>query len=66
MTHFVVEKIFKGYPIIETITGVEDIDLASIGEYKTIFECATTEEVLAVENELRRRHKLQHEKECGK
>ena len=66
MTHFVIEKVHKGYPVIETICSVEDIDLATIGEYKTLWECATMEEVLAVENELRRKHEKKHEQECGK
>jgi hypothetical protein len=55
MSHFVVEHVFHGYPLFETITGVEDIDLDLFPEIKTVWVCENLEEVTAVENELRRR-----------
>ena len=56
MSQFVVERIFNGYPMFETITGVEDVDLNSFPEFKTRWVCESLEEVTAVENELRRKH----------
>jgi hypothetical protein len=53
MTYFVVEH---GDQIIETITGVEDIDITMYPKFKTLWVCDSPEEVLTVENELRRRH----------
>lgn len=56
MSHFVVEHVYKGYPMFETITGVEDIDLSLFPEFQTLWVCDSLEEVAAVENELRRKH----------
>lgn len=56
MSHFVVEHEFKGHPVIETLTGVEDIDMAQFPKLITLWHCETMEEVTAVENELRRKH----------
>jgi hypothetical protein len=56
MSHFVVEHMYKGYHMFETITGVEDINLDLFPEFKTLWVCDSLEEVTAVENELRRKH----------
>jgi hypothetical protein len=56
MSHFVIERIYKGYPIIETLTGVEDIDTSQYTDIETLWVCETAEEVKAVESELRRKH----------
>jgi hypothetical protein len=56
VSHFVIERNYKGYPIIETLTGVEDIDTSQYPDITTLWVCETAEEVLAVENELRRKH----------
>ena len=56
MSHFVVEHVFHRDPLLETITGVEDIDLNMFPEFKTLWVCESLEEVTAVENELRRKH----------
>ena len=56
MSTFVVERNFKGRPIIETISGVEDIDMSLFPDMITTWVCETPEEVLAVENELRKKH----------
>jgi hypothetical protein len=66
MNTFVVEHEYKGYPMFETITGVEDIDLTMFDKILTLWVCDNQEEVKAVENELRRKHAKNHEKECGK
>jgi hypothetical protein len=56
MSTFVVEHEYKGYPMFETIAGVEDIDTSLFDKILTLWVCETTEEVQAVENELRRKH----------
>jgi hypothetical protein len=56
MSHFVIERNYKGNPIIETLCGVEDIDVSMFPELTTLWVCETMEEVNAVENELRRKH----------
>jgi len=56
MSTFVVEHEYKGYPLFETITGVEDIDTSLFDKILTMWVCETPEEVNAVENELRRKH----------
>jgi len=56
MSTFVVEHEYKGYPLFETITGVEDIDMSMFDKVLTLWVCENPEEVLAVENELRRKH----------
>ena len=56
MSTFVVEHIYKGYPMFETITGVEDINLDLFDKLQTVWVCESDEEVKAVEEELRRKH----------
>ena len=56
MSTFIVERIYKGFPLFETINGVEDIDLSMYNDIQTLWVCETKEEILAVENELRRKH----------
>lgn len=56
MSTFVVEHEYKGYPLFETITGVEDIDTSMFDKILTLWVCETPEEVNAVESELRRKH----------
>jgi len=56
MSTFVVEHIYKGYPMFETITGVEDINLDLFEKLQTVWVCETDQEVKAVERELRRKH----------
>lgn len=56
MSHFVIEHKYKGHPVIETLTGVEDIDTSQYPDITTLWVCETPEEVLAIENELRRKH----------
>jgi len=56
VSHFVIEHKYKGHPVIETLTGVEDIDTSQYPDITTLWVCETPEEVLAIENELRRKH----------
>ena len=56
MSTFVVEHIYKGYPMCETITGVEDINVDLFEKLQTVWVCETDQEVKAVESELRRKH----------
>jgi hypothetical protein len=56
MNTFVVEHEYKGHPMFETITGVEDIDLSMFDKILTLWVCDNQEEVNAVESELRRKH----------
>jgi len=45
---------------------VEDIDLSMFSNVQTMWVCDNEEEVMAVENELRRKQGKKHETECGK
>lgn len=56
MTTFIIEHEVKGYPMFDTITGVEDIDLTMFKDIKTLWVCDSKEEIEAIENELRRKH----------
>ena len=56
MTVFVVEHEVKGNIVVDTVRGVEDIDLTMFSPIKTLWVCDNEEEVTAVENELRRKH----------
>jgi len=56
MSIFVVEHLVKGYPMFDTVVGVEDIDLSMFKDIQTLWVCDHPEEVNAIENELRRKH----------
>lgn len=56
MSTFIVEHEYKGHPMFETITGVEDIDTSLFDKILTMWVCDTPEEIDAVESELRRKH----------
>ena len=56
MSTFVVEHLFKGHPMFDTISGVEDIDLSMFKDIQTLWVCETSEEIEAVESELRKKH----------
>jgi hypothetical protein len=56
MTVFIVEHEVKGHLIVDTVRGVEDIDLTMFSPIKTLWVCDDEAEVTAVENELRRKH----------
>lgn len=56
MSIFIVEHEVKGHPVVDTVRGVEDIDLSMFSPIKTLWVCDSEEEVIAVEKELRRKH----------
>jgi hypothetical protein len=56
VTTFIVEHLVKGYPMFDTIQGVEDIDLNMFKDIVTLWVCDTKEEIEAVETELRNKH----------
>lgn len=56
MSIFIVEHEVKGQPLFDTIRGVEDIDVSMFAPIKTLWVCDNETEVMAVEEELRRKH----------
>lgn len=54
MTTFIVEHRIKGDYVMETISGVEDIDTSMYKDLLGIWVCDSVEETRAMENELRR------------
>jgi len=56
MITFIVEHLHNGYPMFDTVTGVEDIDLTMFKDIQTLWVCDTKEEIEVVENELRKKH----------
>jgi hypothetical protein len=56
MTTFIVEHLHNGYPMFDSVTGVEDIDLSMFKDIQTLWVCDTKEEIEAVESELRKKH----------
>ena len=54
MSTFIVEHNYKGNYVMETISGVEDIDTSMYKDLLGIWVCESPEEVVAVENELKR------------
>jgi len=61
MSIFIVEHESKGYPVVDTVRGVEDIDISMFTPIKTLWVCDNEEEVRAVENELRRKRERSSE-----
>ena len=54
MTSFIVEHRVKGHYVMETLTGVEDIDTSVYKDLLGIWVCESPEELQVMENELRR------------
>jgi len=54
MSHFIVEHKIKGNYVMETLTGVEDIDTSVYKDLLGIWVCESSEELQVMENELRR------------
>jgi len=54
MTSYIVEHRVKGHYVMETITGVEDIDTSVYKDLLGIWVCESPEELQVMENELRR------------
>ena len=53
MSHFVVEHRYKGNYVMETITGVEDIDTSRFEDLLGIWVCDSLEELQVIEEELK-------------
>ena len=53
MSHFIVEHKYKGNYVMETITGVEDIDTSRFQDLLGIWVCDSLEELQIMENELK-------------
>jgi hypothetical protein len=54
MSHFIVEHRFRGQYVMETLSGVEDIDINDYKELLGVWVCESPEELQVMENELRR------------
>jgi hypothetical protein len=59
MSHFIVEHKRNGNYVMETLSGVEDIDTSVYKDLLGIWVCDSNEELLVMENELRR---MRHER----
>ena len=53
---FVVEHLVKGFPVVDTVRGVEDICLDLFTDIQTLWVCGSEEEVNVIENELKAKH----------
>jgi hypothetical protein len=53
MSHFIVEHRFKGHYVMETLTGVEDIDTSRYENLLGIWVCDSFEELQVMEKELK-------------
>ena len=53
MSHFIVEHKIKGHYVMETITGVEDIDTSRFKDLLGIWVCDSFEELQVMEKELK-------------
>ena len=53
MSHFIVEHNYKGNYVMETVTGVEDLDTSSYKDILGIWVCDSFEELQIVEKELK-------------
>jgi hypothetical protein len=54
MSTFIVEHRIKGNYVMETISGVEDIDMSMYKDLLGVWVCDSVEETRAMEDELRR------------
>jgi len=53
MSHFIVEHRYKGNYVMETVTGVEDLDTSRYENILGIWVCDSFEELQTMEKELR-------------
>ena len=53
MSHFIVEHKYKGNYVMETLTGVEDIDTSAYENLLGIWVCDSFEELQVMEKELK-------------
>ena len=52
MSNFIVEHKYKGHYVIETLTGVEDIDTSMYTDLLGIWVCDSMEEMVVMEKQL--------------
>jgi hypothetical protein len=53
MSYFIVEHKYKGNYVMETITGVEDIDTSNYKDLLGIWVCDSMEELQVMEKQLK-------------
>ena len=53
MTNFIVEHRLNGHYVMETIRGVEDVDVSRFKELLGIWVCDSAEETNVMENQLK-------------
>jgi hypothetical protein len=53
MSHFIIEHKVDGYYIVDTITGVEEIDTSPYKDVQGIWVCDSLEECKTMEEQLR-------------
>lgn len=53
MSYFIVEHNYKGYYVMETIAGVEDIDTSVYKDLLGIWVCDSAEECKVMEKQLK-------------
>jgi len=53
MSHFIVEHRYKGNYVMESLTGVEDLDTSRYEDILGIWVCDSFEELQIMEKELR-------------
>jgi hypothetical protein len=64
MSHFIVEHRRDGQYVMETLSGVEDIDTSMYKDLMGIWVCDSDEEVLVMKNELRRMRHARHREQA--
>jgi hypothetical protein len=53
MTSYIIEHKYKGHYVMETISGVEDIDTAAYKDILGIWVCESPEELQVMEKQLK-------------
>jgi hypothetical protein len=53
MSHFIIEHKYRGNYVMETITGVEDIDTSRFQDLLGIWVCDSLEELQVMETKLK-------------
>lgn len=53
MSHFIVEHNYEGKYVMETICGVEDIDVSRFEDLLGVWVCDSMEELQTMENQIK-------------
>lgn len=64
MSHFIVEHEYKGHYVMETITGVEDLDTSHFKNLLGIWVCDSFEELQIMEEEIRKMRNARSSKQA--